>query len=118
MPGKKNTVADALSRCSDHVPNEGEDATAITLPDKLFAHLIRPAALEESIRRQQRDLKYVPQLKEWVDKYDLQKRASYYWNGTALVAPDLESVSRALLEIYHDGPTAGHPGQAKTYQDL
>ena len=118
LPGKKNTVADALSRRSDHVPNEGEDATAIALPDQLFVRLIRPAALEESIRRQQRDLKYLPQLKEWVDKYDLQKRANYYWNGTALVAPDPESVSKALLEIYHDGPTAGHSGQAKTYQDL
>jgi len=53
-----------------------------------------------------------------VGKYNLQKRAGYYWNGMALVAPDPESVSRVLLEIYHDGPTAGHPGQAKTYQDL
>jgi len=64
VPGKKNRVADALSRYSDHLPDEGEDATAIALPDELFVCLIRPAALEESIRRQQRDPKYVPQLKE------------------------------------------------------
>jgi hypothetical protein len=61
---------------------------------------------------------HAKQLVEWVDKYDLHQRAGYYWNGSALVAPDPNSISKVLLEIYHDGPTTGHPGQAKTYQDL
>jgi len=118
LPGKKNKVADALSRRSDHVPDEGENATTIALPDHLFIRLIKPTAIEESIIRQHRDSKYAPRLKEWMIKYDLHKRASCHWNGTALVAPNPESVSRTLLEIYRDGPTAEHPGQTKTYQDL
>ena len=55
---------------------------------------------------------------EWATKYDLHSCAGYYWNGSALAVPDPDSVSKALLEIYHNGPTTGHPGQAKTYLDL
>jgi hypothetical protein len=119
LPGKTNTTADALSRRSDHVPPEGEEPKGIALPDHLFVRrLIKPAAVEETIRRQQKMAMHAKQLVEWANKYDLHQRAGYYWNGSALVAPDPNSVSKVLLEIYHDGPTTGHPGQAKTYQDL
>jgi hypothetical protein len=36
----------------------------------------------------------------------------------ALVVANPEEVQRSLLEVYHDGTTAGHPGQAKTHQAL
>jgi hypothetical protein len=119
LPGKTNTTADALSRQSDHVPPEGEEPKGVTLPDHLFVRrLIKPAAVEETIQRQQKMALHTRQLAEWASKYNLHQRAGYYWNVSALVAPDPNSVSKVLLEIYHDEPTTGHPGQAKTYQDL
>jgi RNase H-like domain found in reverse transcriptase len=54
LPGKKNTVADALSRQSDRTPPEGEEMKAIPLPNHLFIRLIRPMAVEEEIKRQQK----------------------------------------------------------------
>src|SRR6201985_2840434 len=119
LPGKTNTTADALSRRSDYAPPEGEEPTGIPLPDHLFIKtLIRPAAVEETIRLQQKSQEHAKKLTEWAKKYDLHQRAGYYWNGSALVVPNPGNMSKALLEIYHDGPTMGHPGQAKTYLDL
>src|ERR1700751_1546323 len=119
LPGKTNTTADALSRWSDYVPPEGEEPMGVPLPDHLFIKaLIRPAAVEETVRGQQKLAGNGRKLTEWAKKYDLHQRAGYYWNGSALVVPNPENMSKALLEIYHDGPTTGHPGQAKTYLDL
>src|ERR1700747_1348934 len=119
LPGKTNTTADALSRRSDYAPPEGEEPMGVPLPDHLFIKaLIRPAAVEETVRGQQKIAENGKRLTEWAKKYDLHQRAGYYWNGSALVVPNPENMSKALLEIYHDGPTMGHPGQAKTYLDL
>jgi hypothetical protein len=110
LPGKKNTVADALSRRSDHMPSEGEEVKAVPLPDHLFIRLIRPMAVEEEIRRQQKREENAAILEEWKAKYDIQKKRGYYWHQQAIVVPRPEQIQKSLLEIYHDGPTAGHPG--------
>ena len=68
LPGKKNPVADALSRRSDHMPSEGEEIKAIPLPDHLFIKLIRPMAVEEEIRRQQKREENQKTLQEWEEK--------------------------------------------------
>jgi len=61
---------------------------------------------------------YQELLKGWEDKHNLQKRAGHFWQQEALVVVDPESMAKPILEIYHDGPTVGHPGVAKTFRDL
>src|ERR1700747_2858239 len=96
LPGKTNTTADALSRRSDYAPPEGEELTGILLPDYLFIKaLIRPAAVEETIRLQQKSQEHAKKLTEWAKKYDLHQRAGYYWNGSALVVPNPDNMSKA-----------------------
>src|SRR6201984_583422 len=117
LPGKQNR-ADALSRRSDHQPTEGEDEKVIALPDHLFARVIQPALLDEMIRRQQKQKEHQKMMEEWKIKYGLQQKANHWRKDRALVVVAPETVQRALMEIYHDKKTAGHPGQAKTYQGL
>src|ERR1700756_2879346 len=118
LPGRKNTQADALSRRSDHIPPEGEQHLGIPLPESLFIRYIRPAALEQNIRDTQKKEEFKERLKKWTEKYKLDQQGGYYWRGGALVMPDPDNLAKPLLEIYHDGPSSGHPGQAKTYNDI
>jgi hypothetical protein len=118
IPGTTNVVADALSRRPDHVPPEGEKPLVTVLPDHLFIRLIRPAQLELEIKRHQEEAKGRQRIKEWQDSHNLERRKRYHWMGSALVVVQPEKVAKRLLEIYHEGPTAGHPGRAKTFRDL
>jgi len=61
---------------------------------------------------------YQELLKGWEDEHNLQKQAGHFWQQEALVVVDPESMAKPILEIYHDGPTAGHPGVAKTFRGL
>jgi len=79
LPGKTNTAADALSRRSDHIPPEGEEAKKIALPDHLFIRLIQPAYIESTLHLQQKMPIYQELLKGWKDEHNLQKRAEYFW---------------------------------------
>src|SRR5246127_1243018 len=70
------------------------------------------------IRRQQKRKEHQKTMEEWKIKYALQQKANHWRKDKALVVVAPETVQWALKEIYHDGKTAGHPRQAKTYQGL
>jgi hypothetical protein len=76
------------------------------------------AALEEGIKQHQDDEEHKGTLNEWAKRYKLEKRQGLWWKGAALVVLNPETVQKELLEWYHDAPTAGHPGMAKTYDAI
>jgi hypothetical protein len=51
------------------MPAEGEEVKTIPLPNHLFIRLIRPMAVEEEIRRQQKQRENKKILQEWQEKY-------------------------------------------------
>jgi hypothetical protein len=118
IPGSTNVVADTLSCRPDHAPPEGEKPLVTVLPDHLFICLIRLVQLEPEIKQHQEEMEGRQRIKEWQDNHNLEKRKRYYWMGSALVVVQPQKVAKRLLEIYHDGPTVGHPGRAKTFRDL
>ena len=73
VPGKTNTAADALSRRSDHLPPEGEEAKRVALSDHVFIHLICLAYIESTRHLQQKMPVYEGLLKGWEDKHNLQR---------------------------------------------
>jgi len=119
QPGKKNQ-ADVLSRCPDF---EREAKTmkkeeVIALPDHLFLRRISTAAAEEGVRLHQTDKQYKEKLQAWIKEHKLHKRQGQWWKGEALAVVGSEDTRRMLVEIYHDSPTAGHQGVAKTLKAL
>ena len=118
IPGKQNITADALSRRSDLQPPEGEEPKEVLFPDHMFIKLIRPVAMEENIKQQHSSTKYKERLQQWEQSFNLNKKYGLYWKEGALVVPNYENIGRGLLEVFHDGLTAGHPGQLKTWLDL
>jgi len=118
QPGKKNW-ADVLSRRPDFEREAREmKKEVIALPDHLFIRRISTAAAEEGVRLHQTDEQHKVKLQMWIEKYKLQKRRGQWWKGEALVVVGSEDTRRMLVEIYHDSPTAGHPGMAKTLKAL
>jgi hypothetical protein len=51
-------------------------------------------------------------------KYKLEKRQGLWWKGNSAGSTQARNRSKELLEWYHDAPTAGHPGMAKTYDAI
>jgi hypothetical protein len=54
------------------------------------------------------------QLEAWRAKHELTVKNNHMWyRGQALVVVSEEEDKRVLLELYHNSPTARHPGQSK-----
>jgi len=63
-------------------------------------------------------------MKEWEDTYPIkpiETSSRPFWKDTnerRLVIPPNDSLKRRLMQVWHDGPTAGHPGQDKTVRRI
>jgi hypothetical protein len=56
-------------------------------------------------------------MRHWQKEYRLDRRGGLYYQGAALVIADPDDGTiRGVMGLYHDSITAGHPGQAKTFQ--
>src|SRR5712691_5667973 len=87
------------------------DTTA--LPDQLFARVLEMTALEEMIHQDQKKNK--AKIKTWKEKEkSIECRNGIWKKGSATIVTRSEEIGRDLLEWYHDTPTAGHPGIART----
>jgi Integrase zinc binding domain len=118
IPGKDNITADALSWRSDLQPAEGEEPKEVLFPDHMFIKLIRPVAMEENIWQQHTAAKYQQRLQHWERHFKLTKKNGLYWKEGALTVPNYENIAQGLMEVFHDGLTAGHLGQLKTWLDI
>jgi hypothetical protein len=114
IAGTKNW-ADPLSRRPDHDDGKGDNEQMIALLEEVFARAVDITQIEEKVRRQQRQSTC---LEEWKTTYTVEEQDGDWIKGTALVVTNPEEVRQDILAVYHDAPTAGHPGVWKTQQML
>ena len=99
--------ADALSRRPDypvHVPI----ADKVGLPDRLFANTASALDLDASIIKEQNQCPNdITQLRE---QYPLLHSDNGWTINNKLVVVGNDSFKRGVISLYHDFPTAGHPG--------
>ncbi|CEL53165.1 Retrotransposable element Tf2 155 kDa protein type 1 OS=Schizosaccharomyces pombe (strain 972 / ATCC 24843) GN=Tf2-1 PE=4 SV=1 [Rhizoctonia solani AG-1 IB] len=130
-PGKQSGKPDALSRRSDHanIPPDNQSM----LPQSVFANLatVRPEkdiqreieaslhldeSLDEILAHLQDGSKAPPSVKKGFKDYEMEAGLLFY-QGRILV-PDVGSLRKDLLQIFHDSPLAGHPGCQRTLELL
>jgi hypothetical protein len=53
-------------------------------------------------------------LQQWASTYPLTQLGDLYWYGDCLVVMEDSALKRGVISLYHDSPTAGHPGISNT----
>ena len=78
----------------------------------LFPRAATLSSIDEHVRAHQ--LKQNPLLHRWATTYPLKQEGELYWYGDRLVVVENNLLRRGVISLYHDPPTAGHPGIANT----
>ena len=121
IPGENNK-SDALSRRLDYDQGTNDNNNVTVLPPHLFiqtttlsclfSRATTLSSIDERVRLhqlQQQDL-----LEKWATTYPLKQIGELHWYGDRLVVVDDISLKRGVISLYHDSPTAGHPGISNT----
>ena len=132
IAGTKIVQSDALSRRPDFTPEEDTDNENITmLPDELFMNLIDTELQERILTCEKLDsdtmeaLKVLledgpttirNQLPDWTVERVGEKQVLYY-RGKNYIPKD-EELRKDIAKMFHDHPTAGHPGELETYNSI
>jgi len=132
LPGNKMIPADALSRRSDHCPNEDNDnEDEVLLTPDLFIQFIDTALLSAVADVQRGDptalealqlitgkgtLDPPTDVEHWTVETDSHRSVLFY-KGKIYIPDNLE-LRRSIVKQFHDVPTAGHPGILGTFQAL
>ena len=127
-PGKANVVADTLSRpicSSDTSDNCGICSVICDLPTKTPSKLRQEQTSDPEVEKIVKELEGPDDVasQRWLERgYLMDQGVLYRYN------PDSESESpqlvipacqvAAILKELHDSPTAGHPGNQRTYQKV
>ena len=111
-PGASNRT-DALSCCPDHDTGIHDNDRVLALPDTLFLQAMTTTDLDAALIAAQAT--HAPLLSQWANTYSLQRHPDgSWWNGSHLVVVADDSLRKGVTSLYHDSPTAGHPGVLKT----
>ena len=132
ITGIKIVQLDTLSRRLDFTPEEDTDNENITmLLDALFVNLIDTELQERILNCEKLDsdtmealkvlLEEGPttirnQLPDWTVEHVEGKQVLYYWGKNYI--PKDEELRRDIAKMFHDHPTAGHPGELETYNSI
>src|ERR1700677_3796860 len=111
FPGTANK-ADALSRRPDHDQGTNDNSNVLVLPPHLFIRANTFSSIDDRARAcqlLQKDL-----LLGWASTFPLKSVDGLYWYGDRLVVVDDLPLKRGVISLYHDSPTAGHPGISNT----
>jgi len=111
IPGHTNK-ADPLSRRPDYDIGSDDNSDVTVLPSHLFARAATLSSLDDRARASQL-LKHAL-LHNWANSFPLTLVGDLYWHGDWLVVVDDLSLRRGVISLYHDSPTAGHPGISNT----
>ena len=111
VPGQANR-ADPLSRRPDFHPDPDRNAQVTVLPPHVFAHATTLSSLDDGVRAGQ--LTHKDTLTRWSSSFSFTKTNNLFWYGDRLVVVDDLPLRRGVISLYHDSPTAGHPGISKT----
>ena len=114
LPGIKNR-ADPLSRRPNHDNGSKDNESVLVLLEELFVRVIETTALDEQIRQNQNE----EIIKTWIKKgWKIHRKEDTWWKDLAIVVTNPEEIQKALMETYHDGDTAGHPGIYRTFTQI
>jgi RNase H-like domain found in reverse transcriptase/Integrase zinc binding domain/Chromo (CHRromatin Organisation MOdifier) domain len=109
-PGKTNK-ADLLSQWPNFDQGKNDNEEVLVLPPELFINAVQVhQTLEELVLNSQGGKE--EELKCLREEVGLQSRDNGWVKNTALVVMD-PSLYKNILELYHDHPSAGHPGILK-----
>ena len=111
LPGEDNK-ADALSQRPDLQSGTDDNGKVLVLPPSLFAHASSSSSIDNRVRSHQ--LTDIPTLKHWSLTFPLTSSSGLWLHGDRLVVADNLLLRRGVISLYHDSPTAGHPGITKT----
>ncbi|CCO35166.1 Retrotransposable element Tf2 155 kDa protein type 1 [Rhizoctonia solani AG-1 IB] len=130
-PGKQSGKPDALSRRSDraNIPPDSQSMLpqsvfaniATVIPEReiqrqIEASLHLDESLDEILSHLQDESKAPPSVKRGFKDYEMEAGLLFY-QGCILV-PDVGTLRKDLLQIFHDSPLAGHPGRQRTLELL
>ena len=104
--------ADALSRCPDFNDGSTDNSDITVLPPHLFTWESTLSSLDDHAKAcqlQQHDL-----LKWWSHTFSLKQTGDLFWYGDWLVVMEDLPLRRGVISLYHNSPTAGHPGISNT----
>ena len=94
-------------------PVAHDNKRILALPDDLFLRTLTTTDLETSVIDTQSS--HAPLLSCWANTYPLTQHADgSWWHGSRLIVMADDSLRRGVTSLYHDLPTAGHPGVLKT----
>jgi RNase H-like domain found in reverse transcriptase/Integrase zinc binding domain len=111
-PGKMNK-ADLLSRRPDFDQGKNDNEKVLVLPSELFLNAVEVhQTLEDLVFESQWGKE--EELKHLWEEVGLQQRENGWVKNTVLVVMD-PTLYKNILELYHDHPSAGHPGILKTF---
>ena len=132
IAGTKIIQSDALSRQPDFTPKEDTDNKDIMmLPDALFVNLINTELQERILNCEKLDsdamevlkilLEEGPmtiqnQLLDWTVEC-VEGRQVLFYRGKNYIPKD-EELRWDIAKMFHDHPTAGHPGELETYNSI
>jgi hypothetical protein len=111
FPGTTNK-SDALSRCPDYLQGSEDNDNITVLPPHLFTRATTFSSIDNRTRACQ--LQQPSLLKQWATTFPLKVINDLYWYGDRLVVMDDLPLRRGVISLYHDSPTAGHPGISNT----
>ena len=106
IPGKANGRADALSRRPDYDQGTCDNKNITVLPDSLF---IRSLTIEEPLYKQK-----ATKIHKWTDAHQLKEFGGKWYKDGHLVITGSTDEQKKIVREFHDPPTAGHLGIART----
>jgi hypothetical protein len=108
-PGIHNR-ADTLSRCPDYETPKPPEET-VSLPNHLFIRTISALDIDKIILQGQKELKHI--ISSLTQNYPLELRDNKWFLTGRLVVVGNDDFKRGVISLYHDFPSAGHPGGRK-----
>ena len=121
IPGITNK-ADALSRRPDYDDGSDDNKNVTVLPPNrfirtttlscLFARATSLSNLDDRVRAHQ--LLQPDLLSRWATTYSIKQEGELFWYNERLVVVEDSTLRRGVISLYHDSPTAGHPGISNT----
>ena len=78
----------------------------------LFPRAATLSSIDECVRAHQQ--KQNSLLHRLATTYPLKQEGELYWYGDRLVVVENDLLRRGVISLYHDSPTAGHPGITNT----
>lgn len=112
-PGMLN-CADALSRRPDYACHPKQEETG--LPQHLFVNTMSALDLDGAITRGQTN--NPTEIKNLQKKFGLTTENRQWLLNKCLVIVGNDELKRGVISLYHDFPTAGHPGGHKTLSTI